>query len=89
VLVLVNATSHKSNRVAKFVDKHKKRLELLFLPPYSPELNPIERVWGNLKYLVTHNTYFENLEALENAVAEYLKDYFEPNNRLASLCCIK
>jgi transposase len=61
---------------------------LLFLPPHSPELNPIERVWKNLRYLVTHNTYFENLETLENAVAEYLKDYFNLNKQLASLCCI-
>ena len=89
VLVLDNATSHKSNRVAEFADKHKNRLELLFLPPYSPELNPIERVWKNLRYLVTHNTYFENLQALENAVTKYLKDHFEPNKQLASLCCIK
>jgi transposase len=88
VLVLDNATSHKSNKVVEFVSKHEKRLDLLFLPPYSPELNPIERVWKNLRYLVTHNTYFENLETLENAVAKYLKDHFEPNKQLASLCCI-
>jgi transposase len=88
VLVLDNATSHKSNKVIEFVSKHEERLDLLFLPPHSPELNPIERVWKNLRYLVTHNTYFENLETLENAVVEYLKDHFNPNKQLASLCCI-
>ena len=66
-----------------------KKLELLFLHPYSPELNQIERVWGHLRYLVTHNTYFENLKALENAVAEYLKGHFELNKRPAFLCRIK
>jgi putative transposase len=88
VLVLDNASSHKSNKVAEFVEIHKKRLELLFLPPYSPELNPVERVWKNLRYRVTHNTFFENLIALENAVIEYLKDHAKPNERLKSLCCI-
>lgn len=89
VLILDNSSSHKSNKVAEFVNKHKKRLELFFLPPYSPELNPVERVWKNLRYRVTHNTFFENLEALENAVVEYLKEHAKPNERLTSLCCIK
>ena len=88
VLILDNASSHKSNKVAEFVEIHKKRLELLFLPPYSPELNPVERVWKNLRYRVTHNTFFENITALENAVIEYLKDHAKPNERLKSLCCI-
>jgi transposase len=89
VLILDNSSSHKSNKVAEFVKKHKKRLELFFLPPYSPELNPVERVWKNLRYRVTHNTFFEDLEALENAVVEYLKEHAKPNERLTSLCCIK
>ena len=89
VLILDNSSSHKSNKVAEFVKKHKKRLELFFLPPYSPELNPVERVWKNLRYRVTHNTFFENLETLENAVVEYLKEHAKPNERLTSLCRIK
>jgi putative transposase len=89
VLILDNSSSHKSNKVTEFVNKHKKRLELFFLPPYSPELNLVERVWKNLRYRVTHNTFFENLEALENAVVEYLKEHAKPNERLTSLCCIK
>ena len=64
-------------------------VSILLLPPYSPELNPVERVWKNLRYRVTHNTFFENLEALENAVVEYLKEHAKPNKRLTSLCCIK
>ena len=88
VLVLDNASSHKSNKVTEFVEKHRKRLELLFLPPYSPELYPVERVWKNLRYRVTHNTFFENLTALENAVIEYLKEHAKPNKRLTSLCWI-
>ena len=88
VLVLDNSSTHKSNKVAEFVEKYKKRLELLFLPPYSPELNPVERVWKNLRYHVTHNTFFENLITLENAVVEYLKEHAKPNVRLTSLCCI-
>jgi len=53
-----------------------------------PELNPIERVWKNLRYRATHNTFFESLEALENAVIEYLKDHAKLNDRLPSFSCI-
>jgi len=88
ILVLDNASSHKSHKVKQFVSKCKKRLELLFLPPYSPDLNPIERVWKNLRYYVTHNIYFESLESLENAILSYLKEHAQPNERLKSLCCI-
>jgi len=46
----------------------------LYLPPYSPDLNPIERAWKNLRYYITHNVYFETLEVLENAIINYLKE---------------
>jgi putative transposase len=34
-------------------------LRLFFLPPYSPDLNPIERVWRFVKKRATHKLYFE------------------------------
>ena len=88
LLVLDNASSHTSIKVAEFADNNRRRLELLFLPPYSPDLNPAERIWKNLRYHVTHNVYFEDLATLENAVIQYLKEHARPNERLASLCCI-
>ena len=88
VLILDNASSHKSHKVLDFIKKHKEKIELVFLPPYSPELNPIERVWKNLRYRVTHNIYFESIQKLEKAIMKYLKDHAKPNERLMSLCCI-
>ena len=42
---------HKATRVARCIatNSMKKRIRLFFLPPYSPELNPDERVWNDLK----------------------------------------
>ena len=88
VIVLDNASSHKSYKVKEFVAKYKKRLDLLYLPPYSPDLNPIERVWKHLRYHVTHNVYFETLKVLENTIISYLKEHARPNESLKSLCCI-
>lgn len=40
---------HRSSRVRQFVESTQGRLKLFFLPSYSPELNPDEQVWNNLK----------------------------------------
>lgn len=88
VLILDNASSHKSAKVKDYVDKHHDQIELFFLPVYSPDLNPIERVWKDLRYQVTHNVYFHTLEDLEAAVVRYLAKWAKPNQKLADICCI-
>lgn len=40
---------HKSAAVSRFVASTKGRLQIFYLPPYSPELNPDEQVWNHLK----------------------------------------
>lgn len=47
-VVVDNARIHKAKAVSAFVAQHE-RLSLTYLPPYSPELNPIERVWAYVK----------------------------------------
>lgn len=47
ILILDNATFHKSTATIALVNHAGHRL--LFLPPYSPHLNPIEKLWANLK----------------------------------------
>ncbi len=46
-LIMDNAIFHKSQATKDIV--HKSGCSILFLPPYSPELNPIEQTWANLK----------------------------------------
>lgn len=61
-VILDNATFHKSERTKNLIESA--GCELLFLPPYSPELNPIEKLWANLKrwikkyFPVMQDTYF-------------------------------
>lgn len=47
VVILDNATFHKSEKTRKLVEEA--GCTLLFLPPYSPDLNPIETFWANFK----------------------------------------
>lgn len=61
VLILDNAKFHKSSYV--FATAFRLNITLIFLPPYSPDLNPIELVWKDLKRWV--NTYYYSCYALE------------------------
>ena len=48
-LIVDGHPAHRAKMVTRFVDSIKDRFRLFFLPPYSPELNPDERVWNDLK----------------------------------------
>jgi len=48
-LIVDGHPTHKAKLVKKFVSDNSDRIELFFLPPYSPELNPDEGVWAHVK----------------------------------------
>ena len=87
-LVLDNAKYHHARALQPWLHQHRKRLTLLFLPPYSPELNPIERVWKLTRRLATHNRHFPMLDDILNAVRERFELWAESNRQLARLCAI-
>ena len=47
-------------------------IELLFLPPYSPNLNLIERLWKLVKKECLYSVYYENFEVFKNAISNCL-----------------
>ena len=47
VVIMDNAAFHKSEKVKKLIESV--GCQLLYLPPYSPDLNPIEKFWANMK----------------------------------------
>jgi putative transposase len=62
------------------LERYSHRIELVFLPPYYPDLNPIERVWWLMRKRVTHNRWVktmgervDELESLKNGVKQYLQ----------------
>jgi len=54
---------------------------LLRLPPYSPELNPIENVWDEIREKFFHNRVFDSIEALEDQLCSALL-YMENNPKV-------
>ena len=53
-------------------------MKLLPLPPYAPELNPVEHVWDELREKYLHNHVFDSLDALEDQLEVALRT-FESN----------
>lgn len=79
-IVMDNAPTHKSKKFTeKILEWAKKKINILFLPAYSPELNPIEIVWRFIKYywlpLSAYQSFQKLTEALNNILANYGKKY--------------
>ena len=66
-IVLDNASCHKSKMVTEYIKSTNGDIELIFLPPYTPQLNPIEIQWRELKKLLSGRC-FKSLEDLEEAI---------------------
>jgi len=88
VVVLDNARWHHARYLKLWLSKHRHILKLVFLPPYSPELNTVERVWKLTRTLCTHNRYFAEIEKLIEAVSNQFEAWRKPNNTLRRLCAI-
>ena len=88
VLILDNARWHHAKLLRPWLREHRHVLRLDFLPPYSPELNPIERVWKLTRRLCTHNRYFPALGELGQAIFNQFELWHKPNEALRKLCAI-
>lgn len=59
-----------------------------YLPPYSPDLNPIERVWKLTRRMCLHNRYFPAIEDVITSVETCFGLWKQPNEVLRRLCAI-
>ena len=88
IVVVDNARYHHAKALQPWLQRYRKKMRLDFLPPYSPELNHIERVWKLTRRLCTHNQYFDVLEKLVAMVEGQFEKWFKPNETLHRLCAI-
>lgn len=70
-----NASTHQDDEVEAVVRGAAGQLVLLYLPTYSPWLNPIEMLWRHFRREVTHCEIFENIKALINASHDFFYRY--------------
>jgi transposase len=88
LMILDNARYHHAIMIQPWLRQNKNKIKLMFLPPYSPNLNNVERVWKVTRRTCTHNKYFANLEDLAITVKKQMKKWGKPNETIYKLCCI-
>jgi transposase len=88
VVIIDNAKYHHAKLHKEWREKHQDKFTLLFLPPYSPQLNPIERVWKLTRRLCLHNRYFKTLNEVLASVGKQFEMWSKPNIQLLKLCAI-
>ena len=94
-LVMDNAPWHK--KTIRLVETEKQpeyadireSVTFIKLPPYSPDLNPIEQVWRVTRRENARNVFFATLSMLEETVDSAFASWAQPNDQLRSLCSFK
>jgi len=79
VLVLDNASYHRSQASLAALSLFEERLHVIWLPKYCPFLNPIERFWLHLKSLAAANHLYQNLEQLSLAITQVIQHQNQPD----------
>jgi transposase len=80
-----NATTHQDDEVEAVVRAAAGRLVLLYLPTYSPWLNPIELLWRHFRREVTHCELFETMQLLLAAAQDFFDRYNQCPERVLTI----
>lgn len=80
-----NATTHENDEIEAVVRGAAGRLVLLYLPTYSPWLNPIEMLWRHYRREVTHCELFDSAKALVEATKEFYRRYNDMPEKVLSI----
>ncbi|MGH7249680.1 MAG: IS630 family transposase [Minisyncoccia bacterium] len=71
-IILDNARSNKNKELGKYLEQS--RIKLHYLPPYSPNLNPIERLWKIFRETTLYNRYYQNCLECFRAMREFFTE---------------
>ena len=86
VMVLDNSKVHHARLLKEFLDANP-RLQLMFLPPYSPKLNIIEGLWGWLKDTCINNVFFAKFYQVRAAIHKFIVMVnSNPEQTISRLC---
>ena len=84
-LIVDNLPVHKSQKVKEWEESNKEKIELIYLPAYSPELNPTELVNSYLKKIVFKEKYPENQNELEKQAHRAMRKIQNEEDKVKSL----
>ena len=85
ILIQDGAPYHTSKAMRQFFAKKANRITVFELPSYSPDYNPIEKLWKKIKEKEIHLHYFPTFDSLKNKVEEALLHFKDLKNEVLSL----
>ncbi len=85
VMILDNARIHHAKLLEPFLKEMEGRFKLLFLPPYSPELNVVEGLWKWLKSDVINNVFYDSVKEIRKNVQAFMEN-INPLTVIDRLC---
>jgi transposase len=86
ILIQDGARYHTSAETKAFFSQQATRLQVVQLPTYSPDYNPIEKLWKKIKQQDTHLHYFPTFEALTEKVEQTLIKFANAPEEVLALC---
>lgn len=89
VMVIDNARIHHAKLIQPFLEKNKNRLELMYLPPYSPKLNLIEGLWKWLKERIIYNVFYSTVSQIRANVIAFIDDINLNKPKIVERLCLK
>jgi len=89
VVVLDNARIHHAKVLQPFLKENEDRLQLMFLPPYSPNLNLIEGLWKWLKEKVIYNVFYKTVPEIRKNVNAFLETISAEPEAIIERLCLK
>lgn len=78
-----NTRYYRNKKVQAYLEGSKVCMK--FLSPYSPNLNPIERLWKLMNEQVINNQYYKEFSSFKNSVLEFLEKLYKPPEELLKL----
>ena len=88
ILIQDGAKYHTSTETKAFFAQEAARLQVVQLPTYSPDYNPIEKLWKKIKQQDTHLHYFPTFEALTDKVEQALLKFANIPEEILALCSL-
>jgi transposase len=88
ILIQDGAKYHTSAETTAFFAQQTARLQVVQLPAYSPDYNPIEKLWKKIKQQDTHLHYFPTFEALTEKVEQALLKFTNAPEEILALCSL-
>lgn len=89
VMVLDNARIHHAKLIQPFLEEDCDRLELVLLPPYSPELNLIEGLWKWMKENIINNVFYAKVQEIKINVRKFIQDINTRPDEVINRLCVR